>query len=375
MSRDTILRLVSFSAVYDTMVSDLSQFYRHLHTGKRAVDLQGNAINGPKKPVPDMGSCQAAIGSLDSLPMLAEAVKTASLGDGSIKLLIDSASFEVCPRGLTRLIMACRNSRQWGKALEILDVVRSGKLAMVPKPNFFAYSATISVCCKAGRAVEALQLLEDMNIAAKGDPSLAPDSVVYRLIISCCVKTQRYKAAFNMFRDMSDEGIEPDDQTLGHLLTAFASRKEWKVAMDLIDRVHGRSTALPLSQYNKTIAAMAADRELNAATEVFLMMQMMDVDPDVDTYQHLIHAIEHAKVPVYGIEMLESMQGCSFFASPKTFYSLFRTIAAVEAFELIPRFVAVFEAQCDRHMLILPGGCSPCHYSSMHREKLPKAWI
>lgn len=65
---------------------------------------------------------QKGVQTVAGLSMLRKAVKAAAPGTGAVLSAIQSANFSITAREFTRLIRSCRNTGQWKKALEILQV-------------------------------------------------------------------------------------------------------------------------------------------------------------------------------------------------------------------------------------------------------------
>lgn len=253
-------------------------------------------------------SCRSMAAEVEDLPGLVKAMKSALPGDGSIESLIDSATFDITSREFTRLITACRSPKQWRKAIEILEVAKRMDPTSSSHSNFFTYSAAISVCCKSGRLKEGLRLLKEMKEASMENPSLAPDSVVYRLLVACCMKHGKHRQAVDCFWECICTGLEPDDQTLQHALKAMIGLKEWSMAGDVLDKLHGRRGGLPLQEYTKFITACCADGNLQMATEVLLTMQMVGVSPDMQICGIMLLAIRAAGLQDLWTQFQEEMR-------------------------------------------------------------------
>lgn len=265
------------------------------------------------------------LGCTQDLPELVRAVKDALTGDGSVESLIDSATFEVSSREFTRLITACRSPRQWRKAIEILDIVKRRNAAGLVHMNFFAYSAAISVCCRSGRVKEGLKLLREMENAASQDSSLAPDSVVYKLLVACCMKARKYRQAVDLCWECFNAGLEPDDQSLQHALKALIYLKKWKMAGDVLDKLHARQRYLPVEDYNVFIAGCHADGNLTVITEVLLTMQMVGVSPDAHTCELVLLSIIEAGFPEMGLEFLGGVLSCGIHVAPEAFEACWKS--------------------------------------------------
>lgn len=280
-----------------------------------------------------------------SLSKLRRAVKAAEPGNGSTRAAIQSANFVISAREFTRLIRSCRNTGQWEKALEILEVVRMGDPKVGAAPNFFTFSAAISVCSKSRRVAETLWLLDEMKAAAKVDSSFQPDTVVYRLVIMCCTREGEHAMALNLFAEMSDGGIEADDQTLEHVLAALIHSMAWERAIQILDKMHARGMVLALDQYNRFIESCSKEGDLSTATEVFLMMQMVGVEPDSNSCCHIMYAIEASGCPVKGADLVEDMHACGIAVQPETYACLLGGCMKTEDNDLLSKVITMMKVQ------------------------------
>lgn len=277
------------------------------------------------------------IQELDCFPTLLSAIKDAHVGTGEVRQVIESASFKVCSRDITRLITSCKSLKQWEKAIEILDVTKQGHgtPTNVSRPNFFTYSAAISVCCKTGRLMEADQLLEEMKVAAGYDPSLSPDRVVYRMLVSCCAKADRAERVLGLYKEMERLGVDADEQTMQHVLTAQINVKELGAASVMIDRMHEGGKEISSKQYVHFIAACSEVGNLEMAIELFLIIQMQGVEPCQHICHYLMEAIEAACLPTMGVQLLQEMLEAGIPVHMGTFVSLVRAVSSSNMFELM----------------------------------------
>lgn len=275
---------------------------------------------------------------LENVSVLLTAIRNASAGTGEVRQALWSAKFGISARDLTRLISSCKGPKDWKKALEILEVARNGNQARIDvvKPNFFTYSAAISVCCKSRRLDEGMGLLEDMKSAGLEDQSLMPDTVIYRMLMSCCAKEGRMDQVLELHADMQGLEVVADRQTLMAVLGALIVKREWVSAVEILDKIHEDGEALPVTWYNDFIAGCAQDCNLSISIEVFLMMQMMLVEPNACTFYHLMQAIELAQYPVMGIDLIRQMLDAGAALYMGTYASLVRAIVNLEQFELLP---------------------------------------
>lgn len=200
-----------------------------------------------------------------------------------------------------------------------VQVVRQEDLDVGARPNFFTFSATISVCSKSRRLAETLWLFSEMKAAAQTDCSCRPDGVVYRLVIMCCHQESKFEEIVELYIEMSKEGIETDDQTLEHVLSSCMEEKAWRVAMDVLDKLHSRDITLSTGQYASLIRLCVAEGDMNSAIEVFIMMQMMDVMPDASCCHSAMSSIKWLGDPCVGIQLLRDMNQCDISILPETY--------------------------------------------------------
>lgn len=281
------------------------------------------------------------------LRVLKRAVMAADIGAGEINSVLSSASSTVTDRDITLMILACKKNRNWRKALEIFRFSRTIATESGKTPSFFTFSATLSVCCRARKVEEALNLLNEMRLAAEADASLEPDAMVYRHIISCCVHEQKYVTALQVYTEMCKRGTQADDQTLARVITACIREKQWNEGTNVIDKVHARGGLLKREEYQEFIEACSADGNLEVVTEVFLMMQMAGVEPGGEIVYHVMQAIEDAKCPLEGTQLLESLLSGGEDVSMETLLCLIRTIHSTESYELLQPILSILEGYED----------------------------
>lgn len=284
---------------------------------------------------------QRGVQTVAGLSMLRKAVKAAVPGTGAVLEAIRSANFSITAREFTRLIRSCRNTGQWEKALEILQVVRQEDLDVGARPNFFTFSATISVCSKSRRLEETLWLFNEMKAEAETDASCKPDGVVYRLVIMCCHQENKFDRIVELYIEMSKGGIETDDQTLQHVLSSCMEERAWGVAIDVLDDLHSRNITLSTEQYASLMALCVAEGDMNSAIEVFIMMQMMEVMPDTSCCHSAMSSIKWLGDPCVGIQLLKDMKSCDITVLPETYACILKQCMDVQSPETLSKVIEV----------------------------------
>lgn len=268
--------------------------------------------------------------SFSNISTLRKAVKEAAKGTGSVRKAIQSASFLISGREFTGLIRACRNSRQWEKALEILETVRLEDPLIGDLPSFYTFSATISVCSKSGRLMEALWLLREMKTAAEKDSSLKPDAAVYRLIVLCCVRVGDCNTAVDLLNEMLLKGLDTDEETLKKVLLGFVHAKSWHHATWLLNELHVRGETLPTEHYSDFIESAMETGHFDIATEVFLMMQMTGEKPSACICHRIILGILDRGDLESAVQLVRDMHECGIAVFEQTYKCLSRASMAAE---------------------------------------------
>lgn len=292
-----------------------------------------------------MGSLGADVPG--DLTELKAAVKEAKPGTGEVMQAIKGAGFFITGRGFTRLIRACRNTRQWEKALEILETVKLCDDMVGEPPSFYTYSAVISVCSKSGRLDEAMWVLKEMKAAAEKDLELLPDAAVYRLIILCGVRSQEVKVVRDLLFDMSELGISADEETLKDTLMCMFQNEAWRYGVDVLDDLHRAGASLPLGLYNGLLHLSATAGSLEAATDVLIMMQMMGIEPDSTSCHHIIVAAKAAQVPDVGLRFLMDMHESGLEVYPETYASLLFTCLDTGELSLLKLVLEQMNKECN----------------------------
>lgn len=219
------------------------------------------------------------------------------------------------------------------------QVVRQVDLEVGARPNFFTFSATISVCSKSRRLSETLWLFNEMKAAAETDSSCRPDGVVYRLVIMCCHQESKLNEIVQLYLEMTKEGIETDDQTLQHVLSSCMEDKAWKVAIDVLDKLHSRDITLSTGQYASLISLCVAEGDMDSAIEVFLMMQMMEVKPDASCCHSAMSSIKWLGDPCVGIQLLQDMNYCDIAILPETYACILKTCMDARSSDTLSRVI------------------------------------
>lgn len=250
-------------------------------------------------------------------------IKRTEWGTGRVAQIITSSSYPVTVRDFTLLIMGCKKQCEWLKALEIFDVLRrvgAGELKLLgraaehaPAPNFYSYSAVVSVCCKTGALPAALSLLCLMKQEAQKDESLAPDETTYRQLITAAKRWRNMELVLVLFEEAKLRGLEVDQHCLRCCLEASMGLGRWSQALDIVDKlVHcgseeGLSGEELQSQFLDIVRGCGDSGEMNLIVEVLLTMQVLGLEPGVEVLTAVMLAAERAEDVKFGMELYQEL--------------------------------------------------------------------
>ncbi|BEU73771.1 hypothetical protein MAFF211271_33260 (plasmid) [Ralstonia syzygii subsp. indonesiensis] len=138
------------------------------------------------------------------------------------------------------MISACEAAGRADEALALLDAFKAmGGDDPVMRPNVVTYSAAISACEKAGWADEALALLGELKELARHDPALRPNVVTYSAAISACEKAGRVDEALALLDELramgeDDPALRPNVITYSAAISACMGAAQAGLARGLV---------------------------------------------------------------------------------------------------------------------------------------------
>ncbi|WP_390623066.1 hypothetical protein ACEQUB_p00817 (plasmid) [Ralstonia syzygii] len=138
------------------------------------------------------------------------------------------------------MISACEAAGRADEALALLDEFKAmGGDDPVMRPNVVTYSAAISACEKAGWADEALALLGELKELARHDPALCPNVVTYSAAISACEKAGWVDEALALLDELramgeDDPALRPNVITYSAAISACMGAAQAGLARGLV---------------------------------------------------------------------------------------------------------------------------------------------
>ena len=232
----------------------------------------------------------------------------------------------------TQAIRAC--GRDWKKVLRLvkwgLHEQRDGIIALDDR----YFTAAITVCQRAGKLVEAEQLLEEAGGAASkymfsslitGHANqgqweralalmdempangVAPNVVVYNAAISACEKGGQWERALALLDEMPARGVTPDVISYSAAISACEKGGQWERALALLDEMPAHGVTPDVILYNAAISACEKGGQWERALALLDEMPAHGVTPDVVSYSAAISACEKGGQWERALALLDEM--------------------------------------------------------------------
>ena len=103
-------------------------------------------------------------------------------------------------------------------------------LSIGVKPDLLTFTSLATVCAKAGRWQESLNLLEN----AEQNHGISPDHIMYTSVIKACASKGRWREAMMVSATMRKRKILMDRRVAYNaMITACGNHGEWKMALKI----------------------------------------------------------------------------------------------------------------------------------------------
>lgn len=301
----------------------------------KAGQQQGRMI--PRRSTAGSSSDESAAGSPTRSPVpalvnkpawdmdtLKSQIVNAKAGTSEVARAIESCTFKPREQAFTALIDLAGRMRDWRKALEVFESMK--KIRGV-RPNKYTYSALIAACSSSGEWERALEVFGAMQRAARSDPHCRPNQVTYGALISACERGGMHDVALEKFHEMRELGIRPDQVTYTSVLCSCEKSLKWDEAAEIIEEAHSKGFVAPPSVYYELLLHYAEKADYVPALDLFITMQMADVDPDVHTCRALMSALCNAGQDTMALDLLNSMEQSGILVDLETYNLALRTLA------------------------------------------------
>lgn len=133
--------------------------------------------------------------------------------------------------------------------------------------------------------------------------------------------------ALEKFHEMRELGIRPDQVTYTSVLCSCEKSLKWDEAAEIIEEAHSKGFVAPPSVYYELLLHYAEQGTYVPALDLFITMQMADVDPDVHTCRALMSALCNAGQDSMALDLLNSMEQSGILVDLETYNLALRTLA------------------------------------------------
>jgi len=221
---------------------------------------------------------------------------------------------------LTSVLHACQQLGMAKEALRYLEIMKSSSMEQQERvtsgwqrkgvrqplkgPDAVAYRLVISACARGGLWEEGLRLLQELRETF----GVAPDVVAYTAAMNGCEYAGEWKEAFKLLEMMRKDGVEPNQVTMGAVISscAVASGNAVKRGEEH-EATLAKQKALQLLKvmkkdesvvdpnivvYNAAIRACGEALDLEGALHLLEELQDTGLEPTVVTYGSLMTACE-----------------------------------------------------------------------------------
>ncbi|CAJ1433457.1 unnamed protein product, partial [Effrenium voratum] len=213
-------------------------------------------------------------------------------------------------------ISACEKSRQWERAVGLLEQLRAAQV----RENVIACNAAASACENAGLWQEDMALLQELMA------SLQPSVVSFSTVASACEKGGQWREAADLLTQLVQHTLQANLIAFNTVLAA-SRLGPWASSLQLLARLGASANTV---SYGAAVAAVAAGAWA-AALRV--------VSQSFDRRQHNLEVYNSALSACDGpiaLRLLEEMQDRSVQADLLTL----NTAVAAGAIQLLPRLRA-----------------------------------
>ncbi|XP_058788402.1 pentatricopeptide repeat-containing protein At3g29290 isoform X2 [Vicia villosa] len=186
------------------------------------------------------------------------------------------------------ILMACAKARGCDSAVDFFrelerdcDVGRDFDAAV--------YNTVISICKEVGNWSEIERLWRSMK-----ENECARTLVTYRLLVSSFVHCNQSELALYAYREMVQNGFEPNNNILNSIVCVCAKEGRWDDALNFFQKMMTGDFKPNLVACNALINSLGRAGELKLAFQVYNTMKSLSLKPDVYTYNALMSSLNKA---------------------------------------------------------------------------------
>lgn len=186
------------------------------------------------------------------------------------------------------ILMACVRARGCDSAV---DFFRKLERDCDVEREFDAvvYNTVISICKEVGNWSEIERLWRNMK-----ENECARTLVTYRLLVSSFVHCNQSELALYAYREMAQNGFEPNNNILNSIVCVCAKEGRWDDALSFFQKMLTGDFNPNLVACNALINSLGRAGELKLAFQVYNTMKSLNLKPDAYTYNALMSSLNKA---------------------------------------------------------------------------------
>ncbi|ESW11371.1 hypothetical protein PHAVU_008G024300 [Phaseolus vulgaris] len=165
------------------------------------------------------------------------------------------------------------------------------------------YNTMISICRNADNWSEIERLWRSMK-----ENGCAGTCVTYRLLINSFVRCDQNDLAFYAYREMVQNGFEPDNNILNAIICLCAKEGKWDDALSVFKTMLKGELKPNLVACNALINSLGRAGELKQAFQIYKTMKSLDLKPDAYTFNALLSSLNKANRHHKALELFEMIE-------------------------------------------------------------------
>ncbi|XP_058106457.1 pentatricopeptide repeat-containing protein At3g22470, mitochondrial-like [Magnolia sinica] len=219
-------------------------------------------------------------------------------------------------------------TNQMDAALKIFDnMVSKGH-----KPSVVTYNILIDGYCKNQMVDEAMQLFREMP--CKGlEPNVVnystlicglcrhgqcPNVLTYTILMDGLCKNERLIEAMKLLNEMEIRGNKPNNAVFDVLINGMCEAKELKYVKELFSWASSKGLGNNVRTYNTLINGLCKEGLMEEANGLFLQMEEKGCQPDSVTFNALIRGFLQNNETIKGMQLLGEMAKRHFSVDAST---------------------------------------------------------
>ncbi|KAL5715047.1 hypothetical protein ACHQM5_016931 [Ranunculus cassubicifolius] len=177
------------------------------------------------------------------------------------------------------LIKTCTQAGQFDRAREVYKMIHKYKIKGTPE----VYTIAIRSSSMTGDLEFALGVYRDMT-----KNGVTPDEILLSTLIDVAGHAGNIKVAFEVLQEARTQGMTLGNITYSSLMGACSNSKNWQKALELYEDIKSIKLHPTVSLLNALLTALCDGDQLQKAVDIYYEMKKAGVTPNIITYSILI---------------------------------------------------------------------------------------